>query len=355
MNNDTERPFDDLPGPDREPPGPDELRAIVARSGRHHRRGAAVGMAVTLIVGGTAGYLISGRSTPASSTVAVTGSPPTTSGAVSGSVHLGGVSGAAGSSRYTPLFTRTAGRVTIRGFLTDFPKIVGAPATPAGCEPVGPPAFQAELSTEKMVGNAQGLAAVDRTKPISAMTTTVIGDVEGDPTATVVAATGPGVAKVRVAFTSGAKDDMTPVQGWVTLAAGDSGLSTSTPTSVGTLTALDASGRVLSTQTAMTGSEAPQPFTPGCTSPCPLLTTTTTAPSSKGSPPAPPQAFACTGPPIRVPGQMVPGQMVPGQMVPGTGPGIDARPVPAPAQTAPATPSTVAPSPPIPSSTVPGK
>lgn len=347
MDNATEGPFDDLPGaagarpgPDEPPPGPDELRAIVARSGRHHRRGAAVGMAVTLIVGGAAGYLISGRSTAASTTVAVTGSPPTTSGVVSHSVHSGGASGAAGSSSYTPLFTRTAGRVTIRGFLTNFPEIMGAPARPPGCEPVGPPSFQAELSTEKMVGNARGLATADRTKPISAMMTTVIGDAEGDPTATVVVATGPRVAKVRVAFTSGATDDMTPVQGWVTLAGGVPGPQTSAPPSVGTLTAMDASGQVLSTQTATIGNGTEPPLPRGCTSPCPLQTTTTMATPAKGPTQVAPPAFACTGPPATMPGRGVPGPV----------PGAPPEPM-----TVPATPSTVVPSPPVPASTVPGK
>lgn len=352
MNNDTEGPFDDLPGAanvpgaaGEPPPGPDELRAIVARSGRHHRRGAAVGMAVTLIVGGGAGYLISGRSTGAGTTVAVTGSPSTTSGAVSHSVHLGGVTAAAGPTSYTPLFTRTAKRVTIRGFLTNFPKVTGVPPRASACEPVGPPSFRAELSTDKMVGIAQELATADRTKPISAMTTTVIGDVQGDPTATVVAATGPGVAKVRVAFTSGATDDMAPVQGWVTLAAGYLGLPTSAPTSVGTLTAMDASGRVLSTQTATTGSETDQPFTPGCASPCPLQTTTTTPPPPKGPAQVAPPAFACTGPPATVPA----GGLVPGP-VPGPLPATPPEPM-----TVPAVPTTVVPSPPVPASTVPGK
>ncbi|MGI8751347.1 MAG: hypothetical protein ACR2MN_03375 [Acidimicrobiales bacterium] len=288
MGNNDDRPFGDLSGSGGEPPpGPDELRAIVARSGRHHRRAAAMGMAATLIVGAAAGYLISGRSTGASTTVAVTGSPATTSGVVRGPVTGGAASiGPFGSSGYTRLFTRTAGAVTIRGFLTNSarPAVVRA----AGCQ-LGPPPFRAELSTAKMVGDAQGFGTADRTNPISAVTTAVEGIPEGDPTATVVAATGAGVAKVRVEFTGGATDEMAPAQGWVALAAGVSGPPTSGTAPVGTLTALNASGRVLSTESATMESGGVQ-FTGTCRLPCPALTTTPPGASS----PAPSSTTAST-------------------------------------------------------------
>ncbi len=337
MGNNDDRPFGDHSGSRREPPpGPDELRAIVARSGRHHRRAAAMGMAATLIVGGAAGYLVSGRSTGASTTVAMTGSPATTSGVVRGPVTGGAASiGPFGSSGYTSLFTRTVGAVTIRGFLTNSarPTVIRA----AGCQ-LGPPPFRAELSTSRMVGDAQGFAA-DRTKPISAVTTALIGIAEGDPTATVLAAAGPGVAKVRVEFTGGATDEMAPAQGWVALAAGVSGPPTSGSAPVGTLTALNASGRVLSTESATMESGGVQ-FTGTCRLPCPALTTTppgvsSTAPSSTTASTAgvgaPGPIIACAEPPATVP--------------------ASGGPVPMPMTT----PPFGVPSPAVPAPTVPGK
>ena len=331
-----DRPFEHLPGSEDEPPpGPNELRAIVARSGRHHRRAAAIGMAATLIVGGLAGYLITARSTTRTTTVAATGSSPSTTGATSGPVYLRGApttgtaigSGTPGSSRYSLAFTRTAGGVTIRGLLTNFPQPAGAPTGGPVCRPVGPPSFQAELSTAKMVGDAPGLGTADRTKPISAVTGTVTGQPEGDPTAAVVAAAGPGVAKVRVVFTGGATDEMAPVQGWVTLAAGIPFDAAVSPTPIGTLTALDPSGKVLNTQAVTTETGAMRSFTADCGSPCPPLTTTTTAPASKGQASGQAPAIACTGPPFNAPapGTPVPTLVAPLTAAPGA-PGLSAPP-----------------------------
>ena len=56
-------PLHDLLGVgDNAGPGPDPLRAIVARAGRRRRRMAAGGMAVALVVGGAVGYALSNHS-----------------------------------------------------------------------------------------------------------------------------------------------------------------------------------------------------------------------------------------------------------------------------------------------------
>lgn len=368
MSNDDDRPFDDDHQPfddgRKPPPGPDELRAIVARSGRHHRRAAAVGMAATLVVGGVAGYLIDRRSTAPATTVAVTGAPSTISGAISGPVPLGGVSGGDGtvtfgSSGYTALFTRTAGPVTIRGFLTGFPASLPGPAQSPGCQPVAPPAFQAELSTAKMVGDAQGYGTADRTKPVSALTTTVVGQAEGDPTAVVVAAAGAGVTKIRVAFTGGATDEMAPAHGWVTLAAGIAGLPASVTTPLGTLTALNASGKVLSTQ-SVTMRSGGMHLGAGCAQACASLSTVapptsapnataTTGPPATRPPattantaPSAPPAGACAAAPYAGPSQPAPSPPAPSPPLP--------TQVPATSGPAPSPPT-----PPSPPTTVPGR
>lgn len=365
MTSDDDRPFEDQAGSDGEaPPGPDELRAIVARSGRHHRRAAAVGMAATLIVGAAAGYLISGRSTASSTTVAVGSSPSTTSGAVGGSVNRAGVAGTSpfGPAGYTALFTRTAGPVTVRGFLTNFPRpsVAQAPR----CRLMGPPSFRAELSTAKMVGEAEGFGIDDRTKPLSAVTAVVVGVPEGDPTAAVAAAAGPGVAKVRVAYTGGATDEMAPMRGWVALAAEVPGAAASATTPVGTLTALNAAGRVLSSQTVTMASGGMQ-FTGPCGSPCPLQTTTTTSPTSP-TPPAAPSTTTTTangsaGPPATAPSPpagalsppagapSAPSPVIACAESPTTVPALGG-PVPFPVP-----PRSVVPSPPVLIPTVPGK
>lgn len=276
-NNDDDLPLQDLAGPSGElPPGPHELQGIVRRAGRHYRRAAALGMAATLVVGGGAGYLIANRSTPAATTVAVGTSGTTTtvpaglqSGAPSTEATGGGLSTTFNGALplWTPLFTRVAGPVTIRAFLTNYPQPPAPTGLPANCGPFGPPQFQAELSTARMVGDASGFLSPDRTKPISGATTMVMGATEGDPTIAVVAAAAPGVATVRMTFTGGTTDRMTPVHGWVTLAAEVGTLPSSPTTAVGTLTALDASGRVLATQ-AVTMANG-EPISSGCATPCP--------------------------------------------------------------------------------------
>ncbi|MGH9077556.1 MAG: hypothetical protein ACRDY0_08925, partial [Acidimicrobiales bacterium] len=228
-------PADELPG------GPDELRGIVARAGRRWRRTAAAGMALTLAAGAGAGYLVARQSSPAPTTVAVGAASSSTTvarsqvaaapgaaggavpGAAGGAVPGGGAlaypwpPGQAGPPSYTLLFVRSSGPVAVRGFLTNFPQPAGVPAP---CGWLGGPAFVADVSTAKMVGQAfAGFGTSDRSKPISADSVSVLGQAEADPTLVVVVATGSGVATVRVAFAGGATDQTAPVKGWVALAS----------------------------------------------------------------------------------------------------------------------------------------
>jgi hypothetical protein len=273
-------------------PGPDELRAIVSRAGRRRLRFAAGGMAVALAVGGVVGYAVSNHS--AASTQTASASAPTASSsnsdvpAASGAAAAGGFgqnfssgsvstgeSGVA-SRPYTHLFNRTAGTVTIRGFLTNFPEPAGLAAS---CGFPGLPQFEAEVSTAQMVGTSDSFGAQpDAANPVSAAQTDLFGTAEGDPVAVVTAATGSTVTEVRMAFAGGATDEMVPVKGWVALAAPVSAKLSDGQT-LGTLTALNAAGKTLSSTPLTLGQFAPvTPATPACTGNCtvraaPLQTT----------------------------------------------------------------------------------
>ncbi|MHB1533402.1 MAG: hypothetical protein ACYC1D_02105 [Acidimicrobiales bacterium] len=248
--------MDKLPPPwpensdERPAPGPDELRAIVNRAARRRRRMVAGGAVAALVVGALTGYLVSKQSGP-TTTVTVGGSASgssSSSGSLAGRHFQSGAasfgfSSSAGQSdmpAFTHLFTRTANGVTIRSFLTNEPQPTCG---------FGPPAFRAEVSTAKMVAiSAAPGRPADRTKPISAVVVSVAGQQEGDVTTVVTAATGAGVATVRVNFAGGVVDQMIPVQGWVTLAGPTPSLGAASHLTapVGTLVALDSSGKTVS-------------------------------------------------------------------------------------------------------------
>lgn len=254
----------------------------------------------------------------ASATTSVAGQAPHASSESSSSgsdtFSMGGVSASNELPRYTSLFNRVAGAVTIRGYLTNFPQL--SPAAP-NCPAFGPPEFQAELSTAKMVGTADALMASDPKKVISAEETMVIGQQEGEPLAVVVAAAGSGVATVHVAFTNGATDSMAPVHGWVALAASFPALPASQTAPIGTLTAVDRSGRVLFTQkvTQVDGEPSPPDMTSpvtggGCAEVCQSATDTTV-----------PANAPVTAPGSGVSGSAVSGSAVSGSAVSGAAPG----------------------------------
>jgi hypothetical protein len=250
------------PGDDDPKAGADELRSIVARAGRRRWRVAAGGVAAALVIGGGAGYALSNHHSPGQ-TVATSPASNTKAGsnAQSGLAPTPATGGRGASSvsggvallpeRLQPLFTRTAGSVDIRGFLVTSTIKLPQGYTMPSCVAMGP-RFQAEVSTPKMVGTAgAGFAAPDAAVPLSAVSTSVLGAAEGDPTLVVMAATGKNVAQVKVTgFTGGVIDSMAPVDGWVALAGPTTAASSSvTPAKVGTITALSASGQALASQT----------------------------------------------------------------------------------------------------------
>ncbi len=121
-----------------------------------------------------------------------------------------------------------------------------------------------------------------------------MGEPEGDPVTVVTAATGPTVAAVRVVFPGGATDQMAPVDGWVVL-AGPEPTGLANGASLGTLTALNAAGHVVSSSTVEQGLK-PAVTAPSCVPACPLnpkLVPPVSAPSV--APAATPGGSGCTG------------------------------------------------------------
>jgi hypothetical protein len=287
---------EDLLGADDDEPraGAEELRSIVARAQRRRWRVGVGGLTAALLIGGGVGYAVSNHHSSGQpvSTAASSGSKgnqtapsaqtpgPAAAAGESGSSASGSASAPAlFPERLQPLFTRTAGSVDIRGFLVSstikLPQGYAAPA----CAIYGP-RFEAEVSTPKMVGTAvTGFVTPDPTKALSAVNATVLGVPEGDPTLVVTAYAGKGVAEVRVTgFSGSVTDTMAPVSGWVALAGptAASSASVASPVKAGTLTALNASGQVLASQTVT----APTPFSGA---PLPLTPSAVGAQASNGA------------------------------------------------------------------------
>jgi hypothetical protein len=274
---DDDIPVHDLLGIGGEPePGPDELRAIVARAGRKRWAISGVAAALALALGLGIGFATSGGSTPSSQTAtAGSASGQNTPGNAAPSAGTGSGTSSGGAAPAVPkiasperlirLFTRTSGGVTIRGFLVSFPQIFGAPV---GCQVGGGSHLQAEVSTASMVGIVGGgLVAVDRSQPVSAVSSQLVGTAEGDSTAVVIAATGPGVADVSMSFADGATDAMAPVQGWVALAA-RVGSALSYGSNLGTLTERNAAGKVLNSHAVQLGLQSSVTFGSSCRVTC---------------------------------------------------------------------------------------
>ena len=247
--------------------GPEELREIVARAGRRMRvRSAAVAGAVALVAGGGVGYAVSQTGSPAQKGVAT--APVSGNGSRSQGSYGAAGGAAPGSSsiavpagvQFTPVFNRQANGVDIRGFLIGFP--TRPPAGAATCPGIGP-RFQAELSTQKMVGIAGSGFVPEQLGPmVLTEQPSLVGEAEGDPVAAVVVQTNPSVAKVRMEFTGGNTDEMQPVKGWSALAAPVPDLRNGKvdPVTSGTLTALDASGHSLSSTLITWPPAAPAPL-----------------------------------------------------------------------------------------------
>ena len=279
-------------------PGPDDLRAIVARAGRRRLRVPSVGMAVALAAGGGIGYAVSNHSTPAAQTATAsgTGSPSSpAAGTAAGGAYSSSVGGAAiaqpvGSPvRFTRLFTRTAGGVTIRAFLWNFPR--PSFPMPAGCG-VGSPRLEAELSTAQMVGTVAGFSPSD-------VQTQLVGVAEGDPTGVVTMATTSKVTEVSMSFAGGKTDKMAPINGWVVLAAPVSGrVDYGKP--FGTLTERDSNGAVVKSQALTLGVQTGTAASVPCGVFCPKIysrTSPASSPPATGAIGAPTLACAAPAPP----------------------------------------------------------
>jgi len=248
---------------------PEDLRAIVAKAGRRMRlRAGALAGAVAIVAGSGVGYAVS--TTGGSGPQVVATSQGAGSRSASSPSGASQVSGAAAfplpeAAKFSRLFNRQANGVDIRAFVVSSPGI--QPLLPASgaaapsCMTMS--RLQAELSTPDMVAtvggggfvNQQSGAAVVDVEPA------IVGEAEGDPVAVVVVMTGPTVAKVRMSFTGGATDEMTPREGWSVLAAPASWFqagSGATTTQLGTLTVSDSRGRTVESR-ALTWPPAPVP------------------------------------------------------------------------------------------------
>lgn len=248
------------------PPGADELRAIVAKV-RRRWPGLIVGpLVVALCAGLGIGFAVSnhGSSHPqnvATQTPSANGSngaaPQSGAASSSGSSSGAFVSPFVGTERLNPLFTRTVGDIDIRGYSIATPKSE-MPATTPLCSVAFGPRFQVELSTPKIVGTTTAGSFYYGVRNAASgslfdVEYAVMGVAEGEPVLVVTAQVGKNVASVReTGFRGGATDTMAPVQGFVALAGPTTAPSTAVPqktVKLGTITALDASGKVLATHT----------------------------------------------------------------------------------------------------------
>ena len=253
--------------------GGEDLRAIVARAGRRMRlRAGALAGAVSLVVGGGAGYAISTTGGSGNQVVATSKAAGgnTAAAAPSASQASGETPSYAvgGTSKFTRLFTRQANGVDIRAFLVESPLMVplgaaGSTASPS-CSTVS--RLQAELSTPDMVAVAGGGGFVGQQsgQNIIDVEPQLVGAAEGDQVSVVVVLTGPAVAEVRMTFATGKTDEMAPREGWSVLAAPDPSLQSgkTAATTLGTLTALGQAGATLATQ-AITWPPGPTPLPGG--------------------------------------------------------------------------------------------
>lgn len=296
-------------------------------------RSAAVAGAVALVAGGGVGYAVSltgssGQKVVATAPLSGSGSP--SSGqyrSSAGAAAAPAIAVPAEGFRFTPLFNRQANGVDIRGFLIG-PSAGGV--TP--CGEVGP-RLQAELSTQKMVGVAGSSFIPQQLGPmILTEQPSVVGEAEGDPVAVVVVQTSSSVSEVRMAFTGGSTDSMAPVKGWSVLAAPMPGLQSSPAdqATIGTLTALDSSGRSLASSTITWPPALPAPLPEGTNGGSVSASGSGTASSGTsiaGSAGSGIASYPCAIPPPTPPPTMIP-TCVPPTTVQGQ---VYACPMPAPA------------------------
>ena len=268
-----------------QPAGPDDLRSIVARAGRHRVRFAALAAGTALLVGGgVAGAIGYASSDHSNHAVQTAGSPEAGNSATAGSTGSSGVAsvspagiyGALGTTALTHEFTRTANGVDIRAYQVASRALL--PEGAARCSIDTTPRLEAEVSTDKAVGTFGSAFDIGTTAgAIRDVNGDVFGVAEGDPIGVVVASTSSSVTSVSVRFAGGATDQMAPSGGWVVLAgavpANWAKKATAAVPQIGTLTAFNAAGaKVFSRAFSIggfpsVGSIVPQPAFCACGGP----------------------------------------------------------------------------------------
>lgn len=253
---------------DGAPGGVDELRSIVARVEKLRWRAAGLAAAVTLLVGGGVGYAVSNHSSSKGTQTLVAGAGSPSGGAAGSAAAPETASGQAVTPggvavfpspltavKYTHLFTRTSGPVTIRGFEVKnqaFPEIAPAAEQPCGAPVIGT-SFVAEVSTLQMVGTVStpGYSTASEIKWAQAQ---VVGTAEGDPIGVLTVQTSSAVTQVLATFVGGGTDQMAPVDGRSALAAPVSPAEVSSGGRVvATIKAVGSTGTVLQSMTVHEG------------------------------------------------------------------------------------------------------
>ncbi|HEX3394172.1 MAG TPA: hypothetical protein VHS52_06560 [Acidimicrobiales bacterium] len=260
--NDHERPLAHLgepqPGP---PPSADTLTDIVARYRRRRTRMLGGALVVALLAGPAAGFAVGRARRGSGQTVATAGggrAPIPRQDNASSSASGGGVSmgmtsngmqfSVTGDDPLGPpkrVFVRDASDgIRVRVYLHQYTSWV-EPGERAECSPKQ--YLDVQVSDDVMAENVQSplFAATPAPRPVTVVGSDTVGEEEGSPVDVVTLRTATNVARVKATFIGGVVDEMAPVDGSAVLAG--HGPATSKGPTGGTLTALNAAGKVLAT------------------------------------------------------------------------------------------------------------
>ena len=236
---------------DGAPKAPGDWQDLIIRMSRRNRRARRLlssALALVLIVGPIAGFAIARNVTEADAGGRVTAGGPGTAGLLTTSgddAQRTFLATGAGRVNLQKLFRRTTGdNIAIRAFISrdglDHCQGDGW-CPPATCFPAA--MVTGEISTDAAVGFADG-AFYDATSAAVMVTGggTFGAGGEGAPARWTIVQTSDKVAKVRVSYAGGGRDEMEPVDGVVVLAA-----LTDVAQAGGTVEGLDRSGAVIGT------------------------------------------------------------------------------------------------------------
>ncbi|MGI9079559.1 MAG: hypothetical protein ACR2GF_01830 [Acidimicrobiales bacterium] len=258
--NDHERPLAHLgepePGP---PPSADALTDIVARYRRRRTRLLGGALVVALLAGPAAGFAVGRARHGSGQTVATAGgggvpvprqdnASSSGSGSSMGMTSRGMQFSVTGDDPLGPpkrVFVRDAADgIRVRVYLHEYTSWV-EPGERAVCSPNQ--YLDAQVSDDVMAKNAQAplFAATPAPRPVTVVGAQTVGEGEGSPVEVVTLRTATNVARVKATFIGGGVDEMAPVDGSAVLAGHGPASSQGPPG--GTLTALNAAGRVLAT------------------------------------------------------------------------------------------------------------